>query len=305
MTLTDQKQLKHLIDIIPETKQIAIVHNFININSIDNLENYINKDIYGGFHKINARSLTNKYPKKRFFVTENPNIFHCILGNKFSEAGEFYNEETLKFLRERIRNLSVIRSTRIENEITDFLNEQKQFYFANSHKLNFKIIKIDKDCFIIKNSTENSIELNNLNFNPLLLVNGSQNLMISYCMHDSSDNFLLKISIPGITNENIENYDLFLKKIDDEENFKILHFRLKLKKKLSDYFQELENYNFKEILLQFEFASTNVIDFYTREISVDITDCFDMSSFSVKKYNGTFFDIIIPKINFMSKSIVF
>ena len=306
MTLTDQKQLKHLLDIIPDTKKVCIVHNFNHINSINDIENYIKRDIYGGFQRINSKILNANEPKKRFFVTENVNVFHCILANKGSEAGNFYNESTFEFLRETIKNLLNIKLINIENELISYLNQNKEIYCKNFEKLNFELIE-DKnnDKFLIKNNSEEKIELKNLTFNPLLLLN--QKTSLSHFIYSSKTHLFLRIMIPGIDESNVKQISISLKDIENEEEFRIIHIKIDLHENLKNYFRNLhlkicKDLDCKEITSQFN-NSTKNLEFFTCEIPFHLTNSLNLENKQIKFNNGIL-EIDIPNLDIL-KSINF
>ena len=109
MSFHDQKLLFHILDLV-KTKEkntkkenklgtktfVVVLHNFLNLTTIDSVEDYIKSDIINGRDKITEKPIVSlKEPLKRQFITENPNVIHLVIANKFSEAGKFYNGKIL------------------------------------------------------------------------------------------------------------------------------------------------------------------------------------------------------------------
>ena len=318
MTLTDQKQLKHLLDIVPKGKKVAIIHNFNNLHTIENVENFIEKDIYGGFHIITSKPLEKKEKKKRFFATENPNIFHCVLANKFSESGKFYNEATLEFLRNTIKNMTDLKKLIIEEELIKYLNINKEIYCKNYENLKFEVTKEKdekKNILLIKNMNDEQIILNKLTFNPLILVNRGKLGNLLYCLYCSKMNFYIKIMAPEILLENYKESEIILKDIEGEEDYRIFQIKIFFKKTLKEFFDlkqsndeinkiesETETEEILNILSNFN-PYTKIIETFTSEIYYDNVVDLNLSDKSEEINNGIL-EIKIPKIDF-EKNIIF
>ena len=106
MSFQDQKLVSHLLDSINFRKKqnqnifTIILHNFCHLESISAVEHYITVDIKNGFQNIDEKALPGG-GNKRFFITENPNIVHCVMAKKYSDAGNEYNASTFEFLKRK------------------------------------------------------------------------------------------------------------------------------------------------------------------------------------------------------------
>ena len=150
LSFPEQKLLEHLIEISPEGKKIIVVHNYFNLNNIEDVENAIKNDIMNSQFAIVERQIEKKKKEdlyyKRFFIhEENNNIFHTVIANKFSEAGKFYNESSFNFLRSTIKNLLEIKKINLEEEFIKFLEKYKHNYYYGS-----------EDFFFVRKSYQNN-----------------------------------------------------------------------------------------------------------------------------------------------------
>ena len=223
LTLSDQKNLRHLLNLIPKSKEVAIIHNFYNLSTQSIIEEYISNDIINGsFDNIIEKKLNEKLEKQRFFVTSNQNVYHLILANKFSEAGNFYNFETLNYLRNKIKNLTIMKEFNIEKNLIEFLNENKKNYIIGDN-FNFHLKKIDENVSEIRISYDHSQEksLNEIKLKEPVLdsfgfIQFSQNVFkeIPYEIYYNHEELILSLFLHNINEENLENVISNIK-IDD------------------------------------------------------------------------------------------
>ena len=141
MSFIDQKFMNHIISLISNEKVVIFVHNFSKISTLVDIEKVIECDIRNNeFNLIErqiAKSKLNE-PKHSIFIHEkNPNIRHCILANKYSDAGEFYNPITLNYLRETINCTLISNFIELEKTFLNFLEKNKFLYYHDN--LNIKL----------------------------------------------------------------------------------------------------------------------------------------------------------------------
>ena len=294
LTLSEQKQLKYLLDIIPSNKKVAIIHNFKDIHSIKTLEQFIEKDIYRGFQKVYDKKIDEK---TRFFITENANIFHCVLANKYGEAGKLINDKTFHFLRETIKNITVFKVMKIENELFDYLNLNKENYYVNSENLNFKMNNNNKKNIII--SKDENIQLKSLYFNPFDLQKKPEYNKIDFihCVYDSENFYFIKIFLPGITSENILKQDYKLKDIENNDKNQILEINILLKISLKDFLKKGLNINenFDEEYSN-NFNNNKILNVLSKIIPFLTTNSLDLENTLSQLSNGIL-SISIPKFS--------
>ena len=124
----------------------------MNLESIERVETYIKSDIFQSFSKIEPKEIEpmNRNDqffnyKKRIFVTQNnSNLSHCVICKKFSEAGNHYNNSTLTFLRETIKNSLQMKKLNLEEELYSFIVKNQKNLFLNE-EISFKKRKIDEN----------------------------------------------------------------------------------------------------------------------------------------------------------------
>ena len=127
-------------------KDLYIIHNLSTYTSINQVEDYIKDyllnsstfDLEEG-HKISTTEKEEINGKYYYEKTDNPKIFHLIFANEDYEAGNYYNEFTLKF---------------IENTYQNIINPKP---FDTIESIKERFIELSKD--IIENIGENEIKL--------------------------------------------------------------------------------------------------------------------------------------------------
>ena len=166
MSYSDQKLLFHILETVElKDKQrkdnrktfVIILHNFFNLNTREIVEHYIDKDILRGFHTVTEKFLDNKY-ENRIFLTENSNVVHAIMANKYSEAGKFYNSSTLLFIKEHITNIVFKANIDLVQAFYCHLNNNIFDYYKDFEGKNIFCVKKKKVIYFFLDEDDKKIE---------------------------------------------------------------------------------------------------------------------------------------------------
>ena len=277
MSLPDQKILKHLLDLIPSSKEVVIIHNYYSLYSESAVEDYIKKDIYNGyFDYINEKQFNKLNKKHRMFLTSRQNIYHVVIANKFSKAGEVYNEVVFDFLRKKIQTLTIKSEINIEKKLFNFLNENIEKYIKGGEKnkilyeeklLGSKIqIQNDLKNMNLQNAVLNSlgfVEFSNKKFNDLF-----------YEILYNDKEFLMNIHLLGIFENKVESINCELFDVENNEG-QIIHIKIEINNEKSENyntFYETCNYSKKTIEFSSCIIPFNIIKIGNPEFEIEISD---------------------------------
>ena len=170
MTLSEQKLLMRIKS--QANQQIIVVHNLQNFVLIEQVEDYIKntllklklfsleRNVYQQNYediKNEKEEQNNKY-NKYYFVENKEKVIHVILANEYSEAGNYYNETTLKYLKKKI-------DTTDNRKVFNVIDDIKNFFYETSNDIIEENIKKDDIYFDDKS---NSIKLKD-NINTITL----------------------------------------------------------------------------------------------------------------------------------------
>ena len=135
MSFSDQKFLEKILSLMKEkiNLKVAIIHNFYGLENIKDVENCIENQILKGPFKVDEFIINKENQQKVFIHKENNSIFHCIIANNNSEAGNYYNRNTFNFLKQTIVYLNNIEFVDIEQEFIGFLEVNKMLYYYDSN----------------------------------------------------------------------------------------------------------------------------------------------------------------------------
>ena len=187
LTYSEQKLLNRIKTELKRSKLnkiLYIIHNLITYTTKNQVENYINETLLKSAtfeleRQIKINMETENENNKGVLYYEknsNPQIFHLIFANEGSEAGQYYNEYTLNFLKntfEKITDLTefdILETVKerfkvVSKDIIE--NLQDEIEFNNSKKL-IKLVKPKKialkECYIdelgFSNLKENGFQPN-------------------------------------------------------------------------------------------------------------------------------------------------
>ena len=150
LTYSEQKLLNRIkteIQKLKMKKNLFVLHNlktFYTINQVKNhIENNLKKSatfILKEGHKITPDT-EEKKGTYFFEIDSDPKIFHLIFANEGSEAGDYYNNFTIKFIENYYQNITDLKSFDVFETIKQrFINLSKEIIEKNNENKNFDII---------------------------------------------------------------------------------------------------------------------------------------------------------------------
>ena len=109
----------------------------------------------------------NQYYYKQIFEDKkNMNIIHLIMANENSEAGSYYNESTIYFIKKLMTtNLNFVKFPIID-KVKDFLIKHSDDFFNEPLDKNCEL-EINDECFKFKDNTKPNYTLKECTFNEL------------------------------------------------------------------------------------------------------------------------------------------
>ena len=153
LTLTEQKFIERIKEKVQKQRYIFIIHNYMFLEKIEDVKKYIkdyvltsitfgilfeNHIIREEFNNtINDIFYTERYEKNNKRIE----IIHLFMAKEGSEAGNFYNESTIDYLRKQL-SFSTIKSHDVIKEFKNFLSFISGKYMKN--KIDIESIKYDE-----------------------------------------------------------------------------------------------------------------------------------------------------------------
>ena len=190
-------------------KPLYIIHNLVLYETKEKVENHIENVLLKcatfkleKSEKININK-TNIDGVHYYEKNSKPIIYHLILANDLSDAGEYYNPYTIKFIENTFSFLTDLKPFDIINSLKDrFVNISKDYFetpisknefMKNEDMLEQKIMKLNKD----KNQI-NNIQLKSCLIDELGFSNFKGNGFIpKYNYFENGDNICVRIEVPG------------------------------------------------------------------------------------------------------------
>jgi hypothetical protein len=129
-------------------KKLFVIHNLESFVETEQVETYIdeylnhsatfelkeNSYITTGKEDVD-RTKNNKYYVETFNKNDNEDsslqVFHLIMANEFSKAGEYYNDFTIKFLNEQLNSFTNIKSFPVIENLKDAFIKFSEEAFEN------------------------------------------------------------------------------------------------------------------------------------------------------------------------------
>ncbi|KAL4473943.1 hypothetical protein ABPG72_000305 [Tetrahymena utriculariae] len=163
LSIEDQKLISSIID-RQLSCQIIVVHNYKEIKELKHIENHVENSLMYQFplaiHRPDLKLKSDKEHNKTVYIDRRyKNVVHVIFANNKSEAGDFYNQFSLEYIRQKIQLHSRNKSFCISEKFVKFLNDYLPNYieFVNQPKtFNKNLVKkeANNDEFVIS-LTEN------------------------------------------------------------------------------------------------------------------------------------------------------
>ena len=156
-----------------ENKTLYIIHNLMYFEKKEEVENYMKKIIEESlFFNIEKREMIILMKEKElnentvFYAetikennNENKYIIHLFMGKEGSEAGNYYNQSTIKFIKENIASSPLMNNFDLIKKFSLFLCQYSNYYFDltkldlseyKQHKFQLikeENIKTENNCF--------------------------------------------------------------------------------------------------------------------------------------------------------------
>ena len=145
LNLSDHKFLNRIQE-ENKDKKIFVIHNLKTIKKKDDVKNYIDDCLLklvtskleeGTYIEIpgekkKEKEHNNLYYRQVFEKEEDNNsreVIHLFMANDKSEAGEFYNDSTLEFIKFQIINFTNLKSFPIIDKVKQFLFDHSEEFF--------------------------------------------------------------------------------------------------------------------------------------------------------------------------------
>ena len=105
----DDQRLISRIKALPG-KRVLIVHNLLESQEISNVKEIIKEDLFGVFdvteREISTQDRNDSINNKVYLEKDDKNTEHVILAHDNSPAGRYYNESTIKYIRQVITSFN-------------------------------------------------------------------------------------------------------------------------------------------------------------------------------------------------------
>ena len=207
LTYSEQKLINRIKTEIQRSKvnrKLFIIHNLMTYTTKEQIKDYIDKCLLKSAtfnleegHKINT---LREGETGIYFYEKNtePKIYHLIFANEGSEAGDYYNNYTLKFIENQYSDVIDLKSFDVIETVKDkFLEISKDILEKNDSPL-------QKSDF--EDSNQNSIKLKNtknIQLKKCLIDElGFSNLKANgfeptYNCYKKEDKIIIRIEVPG------------------------------------------------------------------------------------------------------------
>ena len=211
LTYSEQKLLNRIRTEMQRAKlkkTLYVIHNLITYTSINQVKEYIEDYLLKSatFHLIEGHkiSTSEKQETGEYYYEKNsePKIFHLIYANEGSEAGNYYNNFTLKFIENSyltvtdLKNFDIIESIKkrfieVSKEIIEKAEPLELKDFCNNDNDNYKLIKLNDE----KEITLKKCLIDELGFSNLK-GNGFEPTYNFY-KHKDGKTIIIRVEAPG------------------------------------------------------------------------------------------------------------
>ena len=213
LTYSEQKLLNRIRTEIQRSKlkkTLYVIHNLITYTSINQVQEYIEDYLLKSatFHleKGHKVSTSEMQDSGDYYYEKNsdPHIFHLIYANEGSEAGNYYNNYTLKFIEKSYLNVTDLYNFDIIDSIKNrFIEISKEIIkidndyqlkiddFCNNDNDNYKYIKLKDE----KEITLKKCLIDELGFS-ILKASGFEPTYNFY-KHKTDNKIIIRVEAPG------------------------------------------------------------------------------------------------------------
>ena len=211
LTYSEQKLINRIIKEMKRNKikkDLFIIHNLPTYTLVDQVKDYLNNYLLNSAtfnleegHKISTIEKGEIKGKYYYEKTDEQKIFHLIFANEDSEAGNYYNKFTLKFIENTYQSVINTKPFDIIESVKErFIEVSKEIIENNGDKIELKdfenidnnidkIIKLNKnDKIILKRCLIDELGFSNLKnngFEP------------TYNYYKKDDSIIIRVESPG------------------------------------------------------------------------------------------------------------
>ena len=207
LTYSEQKLINRIKSDIKRAKinkSLYIIHNLKTYTSVKQVEDYINnillKSVTFDLEKKETISTKKESKTGAIYYEKNchPQIYHLLFANEGSEAGKYYNRNTLDFIENIYQNITDLKPFDVIDtvkkrfrEISPEIIEQKEekIIFDESNKELIKLNKPEK--IILKKCLIDELGFSNLK---------SNGFEPTYNYFQKDDSILIRVEAPGNCN---------------------------------------------------------------------------------------------------------
>lgn len=228
-------------------KQIFIIHNLINFQTKKQVEEHIKNTLLksASFKLTETKDINKSQEKKEeiFYFVENESVFqtfHLIMAREGTEAGDYYNQYTYDFLKEKFNNFTLRTPLSIIEEVKNrFVDWSTDLLEEKIEHDNIEILKDEKNGFE-KSYVFKTKEGENKTIIPKACISDELGFSIyrsngyepPYNYFTDDKYLILKLEIPGKVEiedcyANLDTNELIVtgNKTEDGENIKLKNTR--------------------------------------------------------------------------------
>ena len=210
LTYSEQKLINRIQTEIKRTKtnrKLFVIHNLITYTTKEQVQDYVDsyllKSATFNLEKGHKISSSTKEENGIYFYEKNtePKIYHLIFANEGSEAGEYYNNFTLKFIENQYADITDLKSFDVIETVKDkFIEISKEIL----EKIETPFQKTDFDDSsknIIKLKNNKNIQLKRCLIDELGFSNLKTNSFEpNYNCYKKEDKIIIRVEVPGNCN---------------------------------------------------------------------------------------------------------
>ena len=243
LTFNEQKlinRIKHDMEAMKDQgkKQIFVIHNLLNFQTKKQVEDHIKNTLLNviSFNLKEQYDFMQKEENQNnvYYVEEKKyQIYHLIMAKEGTEAGDYYNNYTYKFLIDKFTNFTKRKDLSIIKEVKDrFVEWSSDLLEDKIEPDNIEIIEENQFSkkYVFKPTEKNKKLVPKFSEEIEFLFCTTNEYEPSFCYYIEDDKFLtIKLEIPGNVEfkevyASIDSKEIFIsgKKICDDDSIKIL-----------------------------------------------------------------------------------
>ena len=209
LTYSEQKLLNRIkieLKRAKLNKTLYIIHNLMTYTTIEQVESYINDTLLKSatFELEKHIQIDTKIESQngvRYFEKySKPQIFHLIFANEYSEAGRYYNENTLSFLENSYEKITDLEGFNIIKTVKERFKEVSKDIIENLQgEIEFDDYSDSMNLIRLKNNQEITLKkcfIDELGFSNIR-ANGFEP---NYSYYKTNNQIVIKVEAPGHCN---------------------------------------------------------------------------------------------------------